>query len=271
MNDEATTYYEDVIDQMTLGHQWLLDELGVRPTVGWQVDPFGHTNSMASLFAQMGLNALVFGRADYQDREARLERRAMEFLWRPHQKSDEDHSLLGVYLYNQYQPPSGFCFDILCDQTPVMYDKRLEGYNLPERAREFADYFLNMSRHYKLPVLEMTMGGDFYYINSDIWYKQMEALMGEINANQQKYGIELLYSTPQDYLKEVYAQQDQYPVNRDDFLPYADDSRSYWTGYFTSRVAAKGQIRAAGRLLQSARSYLALLRLSGQSRLVLDA
>ena len=35
MNDEATAYYEDIIDQMTLGHQFLKKELNYVPTIGW--------------------------------------------------------------------------------------------------------------------------------------------------------------------------------------------------------------------------------------------
>ena len=48
MNDEATPYYEDIIDQMTLGHKFLLETFNVKPTVGWQIDPFGHSSTQAS-------------------------------------------------------------------------------------------------------------------------------------------------------------------------------------------------------------------------------
>lgn len=44
--------------QMTFGHQFLLETFGVRPTIGWQIDPFGHSASQASLFAQMGFDAV---------------------------------------------------------------------------------------------------------------------------------------------------------------------------------------------------------------------
>lgn len=43
MNDEAAPYYEDVIDQMTWGHQFLKREFNVVPTIGWHIDPFGHS------------------------------------------------------------------------------------------------------------------------------------------------------------------------------------------------------------------------------------
>jgi len=51
MNDEATCYYEDIIDQMTLGHQWLLNTFNVKPTIGWHIDPFGHSAGNAALFS----------------------------------------------------------------------------------------------------------------------------------------------------------------------------------------------------------------------------
>ena len=39
MNDEAAAHYISIIDQMTLGHQWLLRTFGVCaiPKIGWQI------------------------------------------------------------------------------------------------------------------------------------------------------------------------------------------------------------------------------------------
>ena len=42
MNDESDAYFEDVIDQMTIGHQFIKDTFGVTPNIGWHIDPFGH-------------------------------------------------------------------------------------------------------------------------------------------------------------------------------------------------------------------------------------
>ena len=68
MHDEATPHYVDMIDQTTLGHALLLDELGAIPTVGWQLDPFGHSATQAALLsAEVGFDGLFFGRLDYQD------------------------------------------------------------------------------------------------------------------------------------------------------------------------------------------------------------
>lgn len=72
MSDEATPYYEDVIDQMTIGHRWLKETFGAIPTNAWHIDPFGHQASSASIFSRMGLQAFFFARIDYQDKAKRL-------------------------------------------------------------------------------------------------------------------------------------------------------------------------------------------------------
>ena len=66
-NDEAASHYVAMIDQMTVGHQFLDRTFGYNPRIGWQVDPFGHSSTQASLMTgALGFDALYFGRADYQ-------------------------------------------------------------------------------------------------------------------------------------------------------------------------------------------------------------
>lgn len=38
--DEASTLYPAVIDQMTLGHEFLLKEFNYKPTIGWHIGSF---------------------------------------------------------------------------------------------------------------------------------------------------------------------------------------------------------------------------------------
>jgi len=35
MNDEACPIYTDIIDNMRIGHQFLMKEFGISPTIGW--------------------------------------------------------------------------------------------------------------------------------------------------------------------------------------------------------------------------------------------
>lgn len=43
MQDEACAHADDIINNMQYGNEWLYDTLGVRPRVGWSIDPFGHS------------------------------------------------------------------------------------------------------------------------------------------------------------------------------------------------------------------------------------
>ena len=80
MHDEASAHYVSMIDQTTLGHRFLKEELNYLPRVGWQIDPFGHSSTHAWLSSEVGFDALFFGRIDYQDHNKRMADQAMEMV-----------------------------------------------------------------------------------------------------------------------------------------------------------------------------------------------
>ncbi len=83
MNDEAATHYNSIIDQHSLGAEFLHDTFGecARPKIGWQIDPFGHSQEFGSLLAQMGFDGLFLGRADYHDLIDRSVKKTREMIW----------------------------------------------------------------------------------------------------------------------------------------------------------------------------------------------
>ena len=83
MNDEASTHLEGNTEQMTRGHEFIVNEIGVKPKISWQLDPFGHASEYAVLSAQMGFNGMYFARIDFQDYQQRLKDKTLEFIWRP--------------------------------------------------------------------------------------------------------------------------------------------------------------------------------------------
>ena len=112
MHDEACPHYEDMINNMMHGHAFLMEELGVKPRIGWQIDPFGHSNANPRLFAEMGLDAWFFSRLDFQDKQKRLDDLEMEFVWRPFWDSLGTRAQIFTHvLYNHYGPPPNFDFD----------------------------------------------------------------------------------------------------------------------------------------------------------------
>jgi alpha-mannosidase len=72
MHDEATPHYEDMINNMMKGHDWLKKNLDIIPRIGWHIDPFGHSQTNPRLFADMGFDAWFFARLSYDDKYYRL-------------------------------------------------------------------------------------------------------------------------------------------------------------------------------------------------------
>jgi alpha-mannosidase len=54
---------------MHLGRTWLLNEFGISPNIGWQLDAFGHTETHTELLSQMGIDTLVLARISEDERE----------------------------------------------------------------------------------------------------------------------------------------------------------------------------------------------------------
>jgi len=162
MHDEATTHFMGMIDQTTLGHTFLKKELGVVPTVGWQLDPFGHSSSQASyMTAMLGFDALYFGRIDYQDRTIRQGAQECEGLWdaSPHDLGGPVFwGLTGSYGGN-YGPPGGFCFDCRCDDVPLV---GLSDDRLLERITTLVTDLKIQSDRTKGNHIMLTMGEDFH-------------------------------------------------------------------------------------------------------------
>uniref|UniRef100_A0A1L8DR39 Alpha-mannosidase n=2 Tax=Nyssomyia neivai TaxID=330878 RepID=A0A1L8DR39_9DIPT len=261
MNDEATVHYQSVIDQFTYGLRLLNDTFGkcARPRVGWQIDPFGHTREMASLFAQMGYDGMFFGRLDYQDKTHRLDKREAEMIWRGSANLGEAADLFTGVLYNNYGPPPGFCFDILCSDDPMIDDRHSRDYNIDKKLIAFEDYLNKMRWKYRTNNLILTMGEDFNYQDANMWFKNLDKLIKYANEAQKNgSNFNLVYSTPSCYLKALHDAQISWPTKTDDFIPYASDPHAFWTGYYTSKPSLKNLERMGNSFLQLSKQLTSL-------------
>lgn len=83
-NDEATPYFDDIINNFMVGHEFLVKEFGVKPKIGWNIDDFGHTDTNTRLFSEMGFNAMFFSRLDHNEKYLKKTHpRGSTYLWRP--------------------------------------------------------------------------------------------------------------------------------------------------------------------------------------------
>lgn len=142
-NDEACPAYEDIVDNMVTGHQFLQKEFGITPRVAWLLDSFGHSSANARLYADMGLEALFVGRLDVRDREKRfMEDHSLNFIWRPSSRHFGDKNQILVNAFkDHYCFPPGFYVDERYDaDEPFVTDATLSTFNAEEKARELINY-----------------------------------------------------------------------------------------------------------------------------------
>lgn len=130
MHDEACPIYEDMIDNMMIGHDFVLKEFGVKPSIGWQIDPFGHSNTNARIFAEMGFDAWFYARLDYGDKRRRTADNELEFVWMPNAQSlGKDVNIFTHVLWNHYEAPPGFDFEIDSGDAQFISNKKSKDFN----------------------------------------------------------------------------------------------------------------------------------------------
>lgn len=259
-HDEATSHYVAMIDQTTRGHAFLRDTFGKAPTVGWQIDPFGHSSTQAGLLsAQVGFDALFFGRADYQDMDYRRKVKALEMVWRGSSSLEDADVFTGNFPSGNYGPPWGFDFNWGSWDAPIMDDPRLAEYNVEERVESFVQRCREIANVTVGNDIMLVFGSDFQYAAAQITFKNIDKLIHYANADGR---LNVFYSTPAAYVAAKHGYGAEWPLKTDDFFPYADCPHCYWTGYFTSRPTSKGLVRSATSFLQAARQLEAFVGLN---------
>lgn len=241
MHDEAVTHYIDMIDQTSLGHQFLKEEFDVTPRVGWQIDPFGHSAVQAYLLgAEVGFDSLFFGRIDYQDRAKRKKEKNLEVIWQGSKSLGSSAKIFAGAFPENYEPPPGFYFEVNAESPIVQDNMELFDYNVQDRVNDFVAAALSQAKITRTNHIMWTMGTDFKYQYAHTWFRQLDKLIHYVNKDGR---VNALYSTPSIYTDAKYATNESWPIKTDDFFPYADRANGYWTGYFTSRPAIKRYVR----------------------------
>lgn len=166
-HDEAAPTFREMVDQTTLGHRFIREQLGdaAAPRAQWQIDPFGQSATQGALMtAVAGYESVWFARIDYQDREARARDGRLIFAWEPSASlGTTAQTLAGAFASGGYGPPTGLCWDTVhCSDDPVQDDASLEGFNVAERVETFVNASMELAAASPVKsAVMMLMGSDF--------------------------------------------------------------------------------------------------------------
>ncbi|KAF1795198.1 hypothetical protein JG687_00000990 [Phytophthora cactorum] len=264
MHDEATPHYIAMVDQTAYGHQLLMDEFGISPRIGWQIDPFGHSATQGSLLSQgVGFDALYFARIDYQDYGNRKKNKDLEFIWRPSKSRGKASQVFTGEIIDHYCPPGKFDFGNNGNQ--IQDDAELHDYDVCEEVEQFVNNAKMRGGASKGNHVFIPMGCDFQYDNSRRWFKNMDKILHYVNQDGR---VNVLYSNLSYYTDLKREEGLTWSVKTDDFFPYGSARDDYWSGFFTSRPTLKRFARVANTLLQQVRQLDAVYQSHHSSPLV---
>ncbi|XP_037607714.1 alpha-mannosidase 2 [Sebastes umbrosus] len=295
MADEANSHYFALLDQLIEGHQWIQRHLGVKPSSGWAVDPFGHSPSMAYLLKGAGLSNMIIQRVHYAVKKHFARQQTLEFQWRQSwdssPRSDITCHMMPFYSYDVPHtcgPNPAVCcqFDfhrlggrVFCPWK--IPPRPITEQNVEDRALVLLDQYRQKSRLFRSPVLLVPLGDDFRFVESTEWdaqFSNYQKLFDYFNQHPELH-IKARFGTLSDYFEALHrrlsAAGTTLPTLRGDFFTYADRDDHYWSGYFTSRPFYKRLDRTLEATLRATEILFSLTlaemrRFSGDGRLAAD-
>ncbi|XP_034096593.1 alpha-mannosidase 2-like isoform X3 [Gymnodraco acuticeps] len=290
MADEANSHYYALLDQLIEGHQWIQTHLGVKPSSGWAIDPFGHSPSMAYLLKGAGLSNMVIQRVHYAVKKEFARQKTLEFKWRQSWDSsplgDITCHMMPFYSYDVPHtcgPDPAVCCQFDFHRLPGgrvfcpwrVPPQPITEQNVHERALLLLDQYRRKSRLFRSPVLFVPLGDDFRFVESSEWdaqFRNYQKLFDFFQTHPELH-VSARFGTLSDYFQ---ALQKVLPVSslptvRGDFFTYADRDDHYWSGYFTSRPFYKRLDRTLEATLRATEILysltLAAMRSHGDGRL----
>uniref|UniRef100_A0A0M3HYE4 Alpha-mannosidase n=1 Tax=Ascaris lumbricoides TaxID=6252 RepID=A0A0M3HYE4_ASCLU len=248
MTDEATTYFWSTIDNMIVGHQFLLKRLKVLPRTSWSVDPFGHGSTVPYLLSLSGINEMVIGRINAMLKERMKEFHRLHYKWvQPWDTELKWAPTVNVLPRTYYTttdacgPDPSICckFDVaitarsICNERATADPKRVAEY-----AELMAEQYRQLQPYYNSPSVLVAAGDDFAYADpKDLptVYRVYSALFSYINSVPQ-FNMTVKFGTISEYFNSLKGIS--LPLLSGDFFPYLDNPDGpygYWTGFYNQR------------------------------------
>lgn len=236
-----------------VGHAFIVQEFGEEylPTVGWQLDQFGHSVSEMQILAELGMDAVFMARIHYKEKEYRVDNKLLEFVWQPTPQTE-------IFTHVQklhYDGPGMLKFDAHSFRAaPIVSDCESPLYNVKDIGELVIYQVEDDKQLFATSHIVYLIGEDFAWENALWTYQNIEEIVDYLNNNStinQKYLFR--QSTPKEYIKAVHQEKHKLTIQKNeeddlDMFPYADFDEntkniSYWTGYYSSRPNFKKMIR----------------------------
>ncbi len=201
-NDEAIVRFEDIVDQMTLGHLWAQSAVGSAPiTTAWQADPFGHSSGMAFLYTRMVMDGYTFGRPMSQGDDPINDQSGA--VWHPSASFPDPGAFDATSLLTRAQTIGYW------EPYRSMHGVLGEG-NATAAAAVLYGFIQQMTS--KKPTLKNVLimcGDDFGLQDAAVIFPALDATLDVVNKMNVTPKVTVQYSTPARYYKALAAEMEE--------------------------------------------------------------
>ena len=246
MHDEADTSVYGILNQISLGLDFLEGNLGVRPSVEWHIDPFGHSICMPELYSLLGYKAVIINRIPDPIKQQMKIDKGLEFQWR---SPFSNRTIFTHVMDSHYTTPP------------------ISGNTIEEKANSFVNISKVRLEWYKTQHLLIPFGDDLTFTDAEKLFTEMDEILAYINAHSEELDLTAKYSTLSEYTEAVMNSGVEFETRSNDFFPYIAcyacgdpqcsgpggltvpcgshiaGSDSYWSGFYTSKPAQKLLVR----------------------------
>eukprot|EP00347_Sterkiella_histriomuscorum_P019535 403341261 len=268
-SDEACPNFQDLMQNILVGHSFLWREFQVVPKIAWHADAFGHSKGTARTFLNMGYEAMFFARVSDTVRNTRKSQRNFEFMWQPEFESPEgkqvkgsDDGLLSHIMYRHYNVP---CSQVTIqgffnkNQMPSLYDNQKA--NFRQNSQSIVSCLTNAVNAYKTKNFMWVLGEDFSFLYAQETYELMDVIINSVQKISGDFVFK--YSTVNEYVAavkdELQEKSIKLDVHKGDFFPLYEIWKDvHWNGYYTGRPNFKKFLRDLSSLAYESSSLFAL-------------
>ena len=260
-NDEAWPLVKEIYTNYEEGMRFLTEEFGIRPTILWQLDPFGHSSATPEILKSIGINQVVLNRMSDAYKNVLIKNQDLSFIW----KGDGEEEIKATVLHGHYGPDIDLYFDrrwYAGHPWPNPLDERWVNLLISESISK------GMKVYNRTGYVLQLLGNDFFYSNAQYSFNYLNGMksslerMGPRILNVTK--VEWRYSTLSEYFNDMSKVNYTIGKYHGDFFVYTQyhPSSSYdhhWGGYFTSRPMFKWMIRDVMSRERNLNSFMGVL------------
>ncbi|XP_055988674.1 epididymis-specific alpha-mannosidase-like [Sorex fumeus] len=264
MHDEAVTHVDDQILQLTEGHAFLYEALGIRPQSSWQIDPYGASATTPTLFALAGFQAHVISRINYKLKLDMQKAQSLQFVWRGSRSLLETQQEIFTHVMDKrsFCTMSQWNESVLFPDVPsldnLLYpeiDIPLTSEDLKPMAEKLVKDMKERVDGYQTQHFLWSWGCDRKFFDTLQQFDNMDLIISHINQRASELGVSVEYATLEEYFRALHELRVTWAVrDHRDFLPYSSGKFQAWTGFYASRSGLKALARRASALLYAAES-----------------